>query len=464
MRSLRALLVGLTSASWMVSAMAAPPANPPAPVWARPITTARSVYTLQRCLELAQQNYPKVQEARAKLHHKQAQLWQAHVQPFSEFNLQAGIGPAPTIRGTNVYSPNTDVSLTSEMGVAWQASIEGAIPLWTFGKLTNLWEAAENQVKVGQHEVKKEQNEVKLSVRKAYYGLQLARDALGLIRQARSQIDQYVERMAERVAEGEGDDIELLKLRMQAAELEARDSEVQRQAAIALAGLRFLTGVGDRLDIPNVPLRRVRESLGPVTRYLEAARLFRPEVNMARAGVAARRAQVELERARYLPDVGLGISARYSEAPQVTDQTNPFVNDNANYFRYGVALVLRWKLDFLPQSARLAQAQAQLEEIRATERYALGGVAFEVEQAYAEAQDAERRLDAYTRATNYAKQWFIKVQQGIEIGTFDDEDIVDPAREYALKRFAQMSATLDYNMAVAKLSQVSGWDAIGPVE
>lgn len=464
MRSLRALLAGLTSASWIATAVAAPPAASAPSVSTRPITTARSVYTLQRCLELAQQNYPKVQEARAKLRHKQGQLWQAHVQPFSEFNLTAGIGPAPTVRGTNVYSPNTDVSLTSEMGVAWQASIEGAIPLWTFGKLTNLWEAAENQVKVGQHEVKKEQNEVKLSVRKAYYGLQLARDALALIRQARSQIDEYVERLAARVAEGEGDDIELLKLRMQAAELEARDSEVRRQAAIALAGLRFLTGVGDRLEIPNVPLRRVRESLGPVTRYLEAARLFRPEVNMARAGVAARRAQVQLERARYLPDVALGVTARYSEAPQVTDQTNPFVNDNANYFRYGVALVLRWKLDFLPQSARLAQAEAQLEEIRATERYALGGVAFEVEQAYAEAQDAERRLNAYTRATDYAKQWMIKVQQGIEIGTFDDEDIVDPAREYALKRFAQMSATLDYNMAVAKLSQVSGWDAIGPVE
>ena len=61
---------------------------------------------------------------------------------------------------------------------------------------------------------------------------------------------------------------------------------------------------------------------------------------------------------------------------------------------YGAALVLRYKLDFLPQCARGA-GPAQLEELRATERYALGGVAVEVETAYREAKDAQRRLDAY---------------------------------------------------------------------
>jgi hypothetical protein len=44
----------------------------------------------------------------------------------------------------------------------------------------------------------------------------------------------------------------------------------------------------------------------------------------------------------------------------------------------------------------------------------------------------------------------------------DDEDIVDPAKEYALKRFSQMSATFDYNVAFAKLAQVTGWQAVAP--
>lgn len=425
-----------------------------------PLPPARAVYTLRRCLELAARNYPKVHEARARLRQKEAQLSQAKTAPYSDFTVTGGLGLAPTVLGTNVYSPNTDVAITSNMGLAWQIGIDGAIPLWTFGKITSATQAAEAQVDVGAFEVKKEENDVKLSVRRAYYGVQLARDALILLHDATSRIDRYITRMVQRVAAGEGDDIELIKTRMYRAELDARESEAKRGEQQALSSLRFLIGVEGPIDIPDRPLRRVRHSLAPLARYLAAARLFRPEINMARAGVTARRALMHLEESRFLPDLALGINARWARAPEVTDQLNPFVRDQANFLTYGAALVLKWKLDFLPQSARLAQAEAQLEEMRATERYALGGVGVEVEQAFAEAVDAGRRLDAYTRASGYARQWLIKVQQGIDVGTFEDEDIVTPAKEYALKRFLQMNATFDYNVAMSKLALATGWDAV----
>jgi outer membrane protein TolC len=439
-----------------VMAQGAPAPAPASPADWKP---ARRGYSLKRCLELAAQNYPKIHEARAKLKHKRGQLFEARTAPYSDFTMTGGLGPAPTVRGTSIYSPNTDVSLTSNMALAWQIGIDGTIPLWTFGKIDNLWDAAEAQVKVGEYEVQKEKNDVQLDVRRAFYGLQLARDSQLLIREAEERIDKYIDRLAAKVADGEGDDIELLKLRMQRADLEARATEADRGEQVALAGLRFLTGVRD-VDIPDQPLRRTRHALGPPTRYLEAARLFRPEINMARAGVSARRAQVRLARSRYYPDVGVSVSARWARAPEVTDQVNPYVYDRANFFHYGAALVFKWKLDFLPQTARIAQAEADLEEVRAKERYALGGVGVEVETAYADAKAAERRLEATTRALGYAKQWLIKVQQGIDVGTFDDEDIVDPAKEYALKKFAQMSAIYDFNLAVAKLAQVTGWEAV----
>lgn len=438
------------------AAESGPPPQERVPVTVR----GGNVYTLRRCLQLAEQNYPKVHEAYARLHQKRAQLWQAQTAPYSEFMLTSGIGPAPVVRGTNIFSPNTDVSLTSSMALAWQVGIEGAVPLWTFGKITNLTDAASAQVAVGEHEVRKEKNELKLNVRKAFYGVQLARDSLALIREAEQRIDKYVDRLSNQVASGDADDVDLLKLRMYRAELDARDSEARRQETIAMAGLRFLTGAGSSFEIPDEPLQKVRHALSPLAQYLTAARLYRPEINMAHAGVTARRAQVRLEQSRYFPDVGVGLMAKWARAPEVADQLNPYVRDNGNFLLYGAALVMRWKLDFLPQAARLAQAEAQLEEIRATERYALGGVGVEVEQAFAEAEDAARRLDAYSRATTYARQWLIKVQQGIDVGTFDDEDIVDPAKEYALKRFSQMSATFDYNVAIAKLALATGWDAM----
>ncbi len=418
------------------------------------------VLTLPECLDLAEQNYPKVREARARLAMKQNKLWEAETAPWSDFKVTAGAGIAPTVRGTTVYSPNSDVALTSNMALAYQVGVEGMVPLWTFGKITSLWDAAKADIEVGRHDIKKEKNAARMNARKAFYGLQLARDSLLLVREAASRIDRYLGEFERRVREGEGDDIELLKLKMQRAELDARESEALKGEAVALASLRFLVGVDAPVDIPDEPLLATKHRLGPMVRYLEAARLYRPEINMARAGVLARRAQLELERAKYYPDLGVVLAARLVRAEEVTDQRNPFANDGGNFTSYGFALGLRWKLDFLPQSARVAQAEAQLEEMRATERFALGGVGVEVEKAFAAAEDAWRRLDAWTRATQYAKQWLIKVQQGIDIGTFDDEDIVDPSKEYALRKFSQMSAAYDYNVAVAELAQATGWDGM----
>lgn len=423
-----------------------------------------SIFTLSRCLQLAAANYPKIHEARAKLANKRAQRSQAHTQPFSEFTFTAGLTLAPTVQGTSVYSPDSDVPIKSDMGLAWQLGLEGLIPLWTFGKISNLWDAADAQVKVGQHEVTKEKNEVLLAVRRAYYGALLAHDAGLLVREAATRIDKYLGPLKAKVDAGDGDEIDLIKLQIYREDMAVRESEATKQERIALAGLRFLTGVTGALELPDLPLKRVAHRLGPLAHYLAAARIHRPEINMARAGIAARAAQTRLARARLFPDLGIGLSARYTNAPSVTDQRNPFVYDRGHEQSYGAALVLRYKFDFLPQSARLAQAEADLEEIRATERYALGGVGVEVEQAFREAADAELRLAAHGRAVALAKRWLVQVQQGIDVGTFEDKDIVDPAKEYAFKRFAQMTALFDYNVAVARLALATGSQAIASAE
>ena len=44
--------------------------------------------------------------------------------------------------------------------------------------------------------------------------------------------------------------------------------------------------------------------------------------------------------------------------------------------------------------------------------------------------------------------------------TDEDDEIATPAKEYALKRFSQMSAIFEYNVAMAKLAQATGWEAV----
>lgn len=416
--------------------------------------------SLSECLELARANFPKVHGARARLKRAESEKREARLMPFGEVHATAGAGILPSWRGTSLYSPNSDAGLTGNMALAYQIGVEGVIPLWTFGKFTSLWAAADAAVDASQSDVQKAKNEVELEVHRAYYGVLFARDARLLIAEVRGELNQGIERLEEKLSSGEGDDLDLLKLKMVQAELEARGSEAGKQEQIALAGLRFFTGVERPLDLPDVPLVRSTHELGPLPVYLEAARLHRPELNMVRAGLRARRALVELERAKYLPDLGIAFAAKMTRAPEVTDQRNPFANDPLNAPFVGFGLAMRWKLDFLPQTARVAKAQADLEEMRATERFAIGGIAVEVEEAYRGAADAKERADAWHRSAHFAKQWLIRVQQGAELGLIEEDEFVEPAKEYALKRFSEMQAIFEYNVAVAKLGQTTGWPAL----
>ncbi|WP_437626283.1 TolC family protein [Sorangium sp. So ce1151] len=457
----RAARAALVAAAVSLAVRLAPSPAAAADSGEAPRRQAAIVHDLPRVLALADRNHPNVAAARARLNQVRAQLDEAHYAPFSQFKLTGGVALAPTVRGNNVFSPNTDVSLTSSLGVAWRANLDGVVPLWTFGKITSLWDAAEANVRVNQANVEKERDAVRLDVRKAYFGLQLARDSRSLLTSVRAEMDKALRRLEEQVESDEGDPIELLKLQTFGAELEARGAEVDKYISVALAGLRFYTGVPD-LDIPDVPIRPPTHRLGHVSRYLTAARLYRPELAQARAGLDARTAQVRLARAQLFPDIGLGLQAGLSAAPEVADQLNPFTSDPGNYFHYGAALVLQWKLDLLPQSARIRFAEAQLEEMAATQRFALGGVATEVETAYAEVVEAQRRLDAYTKAARYGKRWLVMVQQGIDVGTMAEKDLIDPAKAYATNRFNQLNATMDLDMAMSRLAKATGWDAIAP--
>ncbi len=423
----------------------------------------RHLFTLAESLDLADRNHPNVIGARAKLGFVRAQLDEAHTAPFSQVKLTGGVGVAPSIRGDASYSPDHDVSLSTDAGVGfgWRVNLEGVLPLWTFGKIDNLWDAAEANVKVHEAGVEKERDLVRLEVRRAYYGLQLARDAKLLLGDVKKQLDGAEKALDEKVKKDEADPIDLLKLQTFAAELDVRAAEADRYVDVALAGLRFYTGTPD-LDIPDAPLVPPAHQLLPVEKYLEAAAKYRPEVAQARYGLAAREAQVRMAESGFFPDVGVGLSVGVGVAPEIDDQRNPFVSDPGNIFRYGAALVFQWNLDVAPQIARLHQAESQLAEMHATQKLATGGVEAEVRVAYAEAVDWKRRADAYAKSMQYAKKWLIRVQQGIDVGTIEDKELLEPAKTYALGRFNAMNATMELDVAMAKLARVTGWDAIAP--
>lgn len=446
------------------------PADPKeAPAPPPPIATIRPhAYTLAECLALAERNHPTLWAARARLAVVHAQLDEAKWTPYSGWSFSSTFGYLPPLGGTPFYNASPYTLLYQGFGNGWQPFVQlharGTVPLYTFGKIDAIKRAAEANVRVTEWDLEKNRQQVRMDVRRAYYGLMLARDMQYIGNDVIGKLQKGIEGVQRKIEGGDTsvEDADRLRLEIQRDELLARIAEAKKGEAFAIAGLRFLTGVQTAFDIPDEPLTRPDVQLGPVVRYLTAARLFRADVNMARAGVVARKAFLDYQRAQLFPNIGLGLGFTYAIAPSAEPQNAAWLADPFNRFGSSFQFGMEWPLDFLPKQARISAAESQLEEARALERLALGGTAVEVESAYATAVEAKTREENWERAEHRAKRWISSVQDAIDLGTKDERFLIEPLRAYVFARALHAQALMDYHIALSELARVTGWDAIAP--
>jgi outer membrane protein TolC len=434
-----------------------------------PIATIKPhAYTLQECLSLAERNHPLLWAARARLAQVRAQLDEARWTPYSYWSTGAHYGVLPPLGGTPFYNAVPRSLLNEGIGSNWQPFLQfwvnGTLPLYTFGKIESIQRAATAQVRYNEWDLEKTRQQIRMDVRRAYFGLMLARDAIYIADDVLSKLNASLDKITSAMEKGDTryEEADRIKLELNRDELRARIADANKGAAFANAALRFLTGVQTAFDIPDEPLKRPDVTIGPIVRYLTAARLFRADVNLARSGVAARKAQVDFARANMLPNFGVGVGFTYNVAPGATPQNTAWIGDPYNGFGAAFAFGVDWPLDLLPRSARVRQAESQLEEARAMERYALGGVAVEVEQAYAAVIEAKTREESWEHGEHRAKKWISSVQDAIDLGTKDERFLLEPLRNYVYARAFHLQALMDLNISLSDLARVTGWDGAAP--
>jgi len=437
------------------------PAPPPA-------TIKMHAYSLQECLLLAERNAPQIWAARARLAAAHGQLDEARWTPFSYWSASSTFGYLPPIGGTAFYNASPYTLLYQGFGDGWQPfftlSVRGTVPLWTFGKIENVKKAAEGRVRVNEWDLEKNRQQIRYDTRRAFYGLMLSRDMQYLANDVLAKLNKAIRDIVQKLEKGDGavEDVDRLRLEFNRDEILARVAEAKKNEAFAIAALRFLTGVQSAFDIPDVPLQKPNIQVGPVVRYLTAARLFRPDVNMARAGVQARKYWLEFRRAELFPNIGLGLGAVYSIAPSADPQRTAWIGDPFNRFGASFGFGVEWGLDLLPKQARISQAESELEEARALERLALGGVGVEVENAYASVVEAKTREENWDRAEHRSKRWISSTQDAIDLGTKDERFLIEPLRAFVFARANHAQALMDLHITMSELARVTGWDAIAP--
>jgi len=414
------------------------------------------VYHVDEFTQAAIRRYPALKAADADIAASQARLDEARFSPFMQFEGQARFFVAPGARGTAVFSPDPQIPWSNRWGPGGEVGIQGGIPIYTFGKYRSGKKAAGAGIKVSESAREITMARVVFDVRRAYFGVQLSLDLQAMISEGKDKLRSAVDKLGARL---EADDPEVkqqdyFRLVSALSEIESRESEALRLEASARKALELLSGIEPAI-VPECPLEPVDSELVELGDQIDTALVERPEVFQLGAAREARDANLVVQRAGYLPDIILALSASFARSPLITDIQNPFVIDRGNFAGAFFGLVAKWKLDFAGTNARVKTAKAEIESLKARTEEAKLGIELEVNTLYEELQDAKRRLASWSRSEREARKWYVSAGQGYEVGTQDSRDFVDAVSAYFTARSNRLLATSDYNLAIAALEKAT---------
>jgi outer membrane protein TolC len=309
--------------------------------------------------------------------------------------------------------------------------------------------------------------------RLAYYDVLLADEALRLNDNSVRRVRQVLEETESLHRAGMASEYDVLRLRVELANLEPNLRRAQNAAAAARRNLGVVTGL-DSIS-STVQLEGTLAILGTgeaagwkasagdgefvdldassADEVVELALRHRSDLRQLDFTARLRQAEVRLERAEYLPKVSLfglyTINAQQSGSPDF------FGYPRAYGRQVGVQVSLPLFSGF-QRPARLGQKQAALRQVEAQRALTSARAEHEVCTLYDEALEARARAEAQSQAVAQAARGFEIASAQYREGLSSQLEVTDAEVALRQSEFNHAEAVYDYLVARARLDEAAG--------
>ena len=294
---------------------------------------------------------------------------------------------------------------------------------------------------------------------KAYYGYLAARDGRFLLEDTLKRLEAALELVNQWIDEDKGNvslsDRYALEsgLGLVASFL----ADAKGIEAIAMEGLKLLTGLqSETIELKDRRLSPLALPEESVEEWILLARDNRPEFHQVEAGLTARRALVEATRADKKPIVFAGVAGSLAYAPGRDRLDNPHIYDPFNHAALSPVVGMRWQWAPGAQSARVGQAQAELEALIHKASFARQGIPFQVREQYHLVQSKFESIAAMKSSAQAARRWMIAAYTDFEAGLEEADKILTAMQVYVVAYAEYLKIVNDFNNHVFKLKSVSG--------
>ena len=412
-------------------------------------------WTLPELIDRALERDGEVASSRWKVESADARRRQAAAAKIlPRLRIDSKSGLVPDAEG-NVFNPPADTTGLRSLGPFARAELQFVQPLYPISLARHLDEAATQGIDVDQSDLSQAQLDVAFAVKELYYGLLLAQDLDGLARRVSKELARRAEELDDDSALSSSD---RYKLRLAQLDLAVQQREVGDQLALARAALAWRTSLpsDEPLLLQAERLAPVAVSVPPLDELVAQALDRRPEWRKLQAGLAAKQALVQAARVAYQPQVFIGGGLRYAVAPGRTDQRNPFVKDEFNFFNGGVFIGVRQSLEWHLLAADVDRARAEYRALEVRVPGAQEGIRLDVQRAYLAYRRADRDLQDARQSRQLARQWLREARDDFEFDPQTIGDLIAAFETWARREQAHGEALYDFNLSVARLEKATG--------
>jgi outer membrane protein len=358
-----------------------------------------------------------------------------------------------------ITSPDTSTGF-KDLRPFTNTEIKFVQPLYTFGKLSNLIDAAQYGVEAVEAKTDETEADIAHKMTQVYWGTLLVKGLFALSDDAHSKMASAEETIQIKLDEDDEDisQEDLWKVRLFQFTVNKHHEEIMKQQALLRSTYALLAGLveTESWDLDAETLQPVEFEIAPYETYLKQALEQRPELKQVRAGLGATRANVNIQKASYYPDIFLAGGLNQNWAKDRYDPDNPFLRNPTNFLRPGFVVGFKMDLNFHMTHKKVQQAEIKRlvveEQLQAAEQ----GITLELRDAWLSLQEARANVEHGRKARRDGERWQNAAAQVWDAGLGETKDLIDAYKANGEMQAEYLQAVYTFNVAAAKLQQIIG--------
>lgn len=416
---------------------------------------AETALTVDQAVEEALAAHPSLKAAAARVEQAaaaHAATWETYtpqITPFGGIQQNEVSGSTTTTSpGGLLGTPTTVTQSFSESDTRFLAGVGVEEFLFDFGGFTGQRRATDAARRTQLAALETQRLEVVVNVKAAYYNLLRSNRMLRYNQETverRQKRAQQIEKLARRGARERKDflqaQLDLANARLNLARSESEIAEVE---AVFLDAIGQRTRSGRKL-VDDVSFKSVQLTLA---QSIERALTSRPEVEQMKAQIESQEAQVESIRASYLPKVSAFLGLTNLTPTGSSDL------DHLTVFSGGLSLGVptSWALG----RARLDQAEAAVQELKARELELQQSITLGVNRSYTALFEAIERTKIAQQVADTALENWKETQTRYRKRRATIVESTDAYRFLYDSRVSLINALYDAKIAEARLERALG--------